>query len=148
MTTTTHASATIQRDGWTRLVFPWHPQIVEELKLRIPGAERRWVPERKYWTVTRRFSDLGIGIVRAVYPEITVVTERLHWGDNEPKPPPIRKTDPSFAALHLLPSAPPELIDAAYRCLARLNHPDTGGSTATMQRLNAAHDTLKARRSA
>jgi len=144
MTTSTHAAATIQRDGWTCLTFPWHPQIVEELKIRIPASERRWVPERKCWTVTRPYSDLGIGIVRAVYPQLVVVNE---W-DGDAKPPPIRKTDPTYADLHLLPSAPAELVQAAYRCLARLNHPDTGGNTATMQRLNAAFDTLKARRSA
>ena len=48
-----------------------------------------------------------------------------------------------FAVLHLLPSAPSELIEGAYKILARLYHPDRGGSTATMQALNEAHDALK-----
>jgi len=106
--------------------------------------------------VSSTYSTLGIGLIRRIYPNIVVVNERLTWSnddddwdDDEPStPPPLRKTDPSYATLHLLPSAPPELVDAAYRCLARLHHPDTGGSTTTMQRLNAAHGALKTRRSA
>ena len=47
--------------------------------------------------------------------------------------------------LHLLPSAPPELIAGAYRILARLHHPDVGGDAETMNRLNAARDLLRER---
>jgi hypothetical protein len=40
--------------------------------------------------------------------------------------------------------APPELIEAAYRVLAKQHHPDAGGDTVTMQRLNTAYAVLKA----
>ena len=156
MTTSTHATATIQLDGWTRLTFPYDPKVVEMLKLHIPASERRWVPAEKCWMVSSTYSTLGIGLIRRIYPNIVVVNERLTWSsddddweDDEPStPPPLRKTDSSFATLHLLPSAPAELVDAAYRCLARLHHPDTGGTTSAMQRINTAHGALKARRSA
>jgi curved DNA-binding protein CbpA len=45
--------------------------------------------------------------------------------------------------LHLLPSAPPELIDAASGTLARLHHPDVGGDPETMRTLNDARDALR-----
>jgi len=48
----------------------------------------------------------------------------------------------AFEVLHLRESAPPELIDAARRCLAKLNHPDVGGDLRQMQAVNAAYDTL------
>lgn len=52
----------------------------------------------------------------------------------------------AYATLHLLPTAPPELVKAAYRCLAMMNHPDVGGDTETMQQLNIAYAQLSARR--
>ena len=41
--------------------------------------------------------------------------------------------------LWLKPGAPREVIDAAYRALARLYHPDAGGSEEAMTRLNLAY---------
>ncbi len=35
------------------------------------------------------------------------------------------------------------LVDAAYRCLARLHHPDRGGSTVMMQAINAAAEQIR-----
>ena len=55
-----------------------------------------------------------------------------------PKP-----VDP-YQTLHLLPSAPPEVVKAAYRALAVLNHPDKGGETEVMQRINDAYKQLAA----
>ena len=48
-----------------------------------------------------------------------------------------------FAALFVTPSAPFEVIEAAYKALARLYHPDNGGDTAKMQEVNAAYAALK-----
>ena len=44
--------------------------------------------------------------------------------------------------LCVTPAAPPEVIRAAYKALSRLRHPDAGGSTEEMQRINAAYDRL------
>ena len=57
-------------------------------------------------------------------------------------------TDDAYAALHLRPGAPPELVKAAYRVLAQLNHPDHGGDTHTMQKINAAYELLVGERKA
>lgn len=54
----------------------------------------------------------------------------------------------AYARLHLLPTAPPELVDAAYRTLARLHHPDHGGDTATMTAINEAAALLREARHA
>lgn len=45
----------------------------------------------------------------------------------------------AFAALHLLPSAPPAVVKAAFRALAGIAHPDHGGAHDAMLRLNAAY---------
>ncbi len=49
----------------------------------------------------------------------------------------------AYTTLHLLPDAPVELIKAAYRCLAKLNHPDRGGDEKAMQRINEAYAVLE-----
>jgi Putative quorum-sensing-regulated virulence factor len=51
-----------------------------------------------------------------------------------------------YAELHLLPSAPPEVVDAAYRALVKLLHPDWvgPGSMSRMVALNNARDAIRA----
>jgi hypothetical protein len=44
----------------------------------------------------------------------------------------------AFATLHLLPTAPPELVQAAHRTLVKVHHPDVGGDTQVMTRINLA----------
>jgi hypothetical protein len=55
-------------------------------------------------------------------------------GRATPKPAP----DP-FKELFLLPSAPVEVVKAAYRALATLHHPDHGGDAERMKAINAAY---------
>jgi DnaJ-class molecular chaperone len=42
----------------------------------------------------------------------------------------------------LLPSAPPEVIRAAYKAMATKNHPDKGGDMVAMQQINRAYAQL------
>lgn len=48
----------------------------------------------------------------------------------------------AYQALHLQPSAPPELIPVVYRTLAKLAHPDAGGCHGDMVGLNRAYERL------
>ena len=48
-----------------------------------------------------------------------------------------------YRVLQVLPDAEPEVIQAAYRALARKHHPDVGGSELQMAMLNAAWETLR-----
>jgi hypothetical protein len=47
-------------------------------------------------------------------------------------------TDDPYAILHVTSDALPEVLDAAYRALAKKHHPDVGGSEAAMKRINVA----------
>ena len=53
-------------------------------------------------------------------------------------------SDP-WQTLHLRESAPIELVETAYRCLAKLAHPDRGGTDDSMRAITIARDALKAR---
>ena len=48
-----------------------------------------------------------------------------------------------YRMLQVIPDAEPEVIQAAYRALARKHHPDVGGSEMQMAMLNAAWETLR-----
>jgi TolA-binding protein len=47
-----------------------------------------------------------------------------------------------YAVLGVTGEAPPEVIEAAYKALAKIYHPDRGGSKEVMQRINRAHDAI------
>jgi hypothetical protein len=54
--------------------------------------------------------------------------------------PPPEATRPWFEVLQVLPDAPAEVIEAAFRAMAKRLHPDAGGSEKAMAELNAARD--------
>jgi len=56
----------------------------------------------------------------------------------------IQTADP-YHLLQVIPDAEPEVIQAAYRALARKYHPDMGGTDLQMAMLNAAWETLRDR---
>jgi DnaJ-class molecular chaperone len=53
-------------------------------------------------------------------------------------------SDP-YAVLHLRPTAPPAIIKAAWRELAKLLHPDHGGNPEEFQRAKEAYEILSKR---
>ncbi len=125
---------------------------IETLKSFVRPDLRKYDPAVKVWRVEGR-------AVASVHRWATYARERIHaeveWLDGEgeaakeewsytPPPRAPRQKPDAYAALHLLPSAPPEVVKAAYRVLAQLHHPDKGGDTATMQILNEAYRQLAA----
>ena len=70
-----------------------------------------------------------------------------------PKPPPVRETLTPFGAMYLRDNAPDEVVDAAYRALAKMRHPDLAHNdierherTEAMKRLNLAYEAAKRQR--
>jgi curved DNA-binding protein len=47
-----------------------------------------------------------------------------------------------YGVLGVQDYAPPEVIQAAYKAMARIHHPDTGGDTKRMAEINTAYETL------
>jgi len=56
-----------------------------------------------------------------------------------------RAPEPWFTVLGVLPEAPIEVAEAAYRALAKKAHPDAGGSSEAMGRLSRAIEEARAR---
>jgi hypothetical protein len=123
---------------------------IDTLKSYVPASLRSYNPATREWFV----DDDAAGRFRQWldYCRVNLYAE-IEWLDGEgydpevewtpPKKPCPKAIDP-YVALHLLPSAPPEVVKAAYRALALKHHPDKGGDTNAMQRINDAYRMLAA----
>ena len=146
--------ATRTIDGGVVLQFPWvdylTPGLVDMLKGTIPVHARRYDPTTKLWHVSHAYAAQAVALLRRAFPD-TQVIDASGFGRSAPPPPPrpAMATERHYAALHLLPSAPPELVDSAYRCLMRLYHPDVlpagerERATKVAQELNIAREALR-----
>jgi fatty acid desaturase len=85
----------------------------------------------------------AIAIVLTILGLWTVTTARIN-GAAPPKAPPSRRMSEREARsiLGIGPEAGEDEIEAAYRRLIRMAHPDTGGTTGLASQLNAARDRL------
>jgi hypothetical protein len=114
---------------------------ISALKEIIPAAFRSYEPAAKTWMITDWESlDGWISELRSVYP-----VETEHHGEQPNQPPPAQprqsRASP-FTTLYLLPDAPPEVVKASYKALAKIYHPDVKGSNDKMIEINRAYETL------
>jgi hypothetical protein len=56
---------------------------------------------------------------------------------------PVLDLPTQYETLHLQDGAPPSVVKAAYRALAKEHHPDRGGDHATMTRLSLAYKAIQ-----
>ncbi len=129
--------------GEAVLTFPYSALLVADLKAHIPFRFRTYDGVTKTWTVSDAYATLAVDLLLEHYPDAETPRRsraqprsRAGSGGND------------FEILHLLPTAPREVVDASFRALAKLHHPDKGGDPAVMRRLAEAHDALRRRVSA
>jgi len=132
------ACALFLSDGTCAVTFAYDKWVIEELKRQIPADHRSYDPANKTWYVRPGWGQVAISVLRMAFDAVEVTTQ-----DKRSQPKPIRRSDPNFSELHLLPSAPTCVIEAAYKAMAKANHPDRGGSTAAMQAINSAYAAIR-----
>jgi hypothetical protein len=108
---------------------------------RLPfGKYRGWALEQvplSYLAWLIEESDVREPLRSAIVEEVRT---RLDLGTPPPQPPPLGTRPPAE-----MTSVIAEIIAAGYRALSLRRHPDKGGTTIDMQRLNAARDWLRMR---
>jgi len=139
-----------------RLLTPYLKEFVECLKEAIPYRSLRWEPDTKSWVVKHPYINDALEVASEFYERMDEL--RLADGQAEPSPSAsssasshdtiecvrrVREVYREEAVLHLLPNAPLEVIVAAYRAMAKLVHPDLGGSHEHMKAVNGAYETLR-----
>ena len=126
-------------DGSVRLTFPYAAELVDALKAQIPAHARTYDPDSRAWTITVAHASVAARLMHQTFADVETVDAQAGPTADRGDPP----REAALVVLHLRPSAPPELVDAAYRCLARLHHPDAGGDHDAMLRLNQALEVLR-----
>ncbi len=120
------------------ITFPFDAYVVDAIKRAVPSPLRSYDPGSRTWTISARYVSAIYHVLARVFDQVDIEGSRSGAADRG------RPTggDP-YVVLHLLPTAPPELVTAAHRCLAKLHHPDAGGSTVVMQRINRAVESIR-----
>jgi hypothetical protein len=120
------------------------------LKITVPHRLRRFESGSKSWQIERRAKGALMSWLLFCKNHLRAqVIYDSYCGEAEWKRQ-VNKINKmqlaeSYRMLHLLPSAPAELVKAAHKIMAKLNHPDLGGDIDTMQRINAAFDSITVR---
>jgi DnaJ-domain-containing protein 1 len=105
--------------------------IINIIKETVPFYRRTFIAESKVWRFmpeAREDVNLLIANLRPLVDLEIMTTSELE--------------DP-YSVLCVVRTAPFEVIQAAYKALAKKHHPDTGGDTEMMKRINSAFDTIK-----
>ena len=131
----------VRRDGAVTLTFPFDARLVDALKAEIPGHARTYDPVAKSWTVAPTYAGVATRLMYQAFTDVEMID--AHAGPRFDRGPGPSPPGDAWAVLHLRPTAPPELVSAAHRVLARLHHPDVGGTTEAMQAINAAADQIR-----
>ncbi len=122
---------------------PFNRSFVERLKASVPADYWEWSAATKTWFVVEPYVDHALRVTFAFFSDV-----RTTDGPTPKAPGSNAQANPSCGcsddhrALHVCSDAPREVVDAAYRALAKTHHPDHGGHGDAMQRLNAAFSRL------
>lgn len=147
------ANATITRLPPTAAPWAWSLRIhsaepdmfeavISSLKINVPSRYRKWEPAGKCWWLRTEHIDLVEGILQRYGMNYDFADDCTGRNANHQKTS-IMTRQQAAAELFLLPTAPPDVITAVYRTLAKIHHPDHGGSTERMQKLNQAIEVLR-----
>jgi hypothetical protein len=129
-------------DSSVRLQFPYDAALIDALKASIPVHARTYDPAGKTWTITPTYASTAFRLMSAVFPDVDVVEQTSAGSAGRDR----HDGEDPWVILHLRPTAPPELVVAAHRCLAKLHHPDRGGDHDAMLAINNAAEALRGAR--
>jgi DnaJ domain len=130
---------------------PYSAEFIEALKAAVPWRYRSFDGEAKHWIVRQPYVDVALDVAGQYYE----MTQYFTTQDASPSTPlhPVeeclRRVQAMWrehADLYVLPHAPWTVIQAAYRALALLVHPDRGGSHQRMVEVNRAYQGLRDQR--
>lgn len=128
-------------------IFPYDAAMVDDIKT-VPVACRSYEPKTRIWTVRTPYAGCVLDRFLRRFSWADVIDDRHGGRTTAPPPPPRASTVTPHSALYVLPSAPPEVIEAAYKALVKLHHPDRlpaperARGNETLARINVAYAQL------
>jgi hypothetical protein len=142
------------------LLHPYNRRFHDLVKLGVkPLSFRRWNKLKRHWQVhiTRLpmvvvfgkkffghvdYSDLPSPIQIELVRQVQEAEQHVRREKFTTRNMNIVPLERAYRILHLLPTAPPEVVRAAYKALALLLHPDTGGDEEAFKHLQKAYEVL------
>jgi hypothetical protein len=131
------------RDHRAYITSPYDAEFLLWFKGVVPSAGRRWDRATRQWIVEERYWKAALYVLSEWFGIDAIEVEGSFEEHPTVKVP--KSIADAFTTLELLPSAPPQLIQAAYRALSHIHHPDHGGDAERMRQINAAFDMLRDR---
>jgi hypothetical protein len=139
-----------QQGGW---LFKGTPKREVKAYFKDCWPEVKYLERYGLWWVCESQAGGYLDIFdnfREVARDAGLIDDGRQRQQEQPKPPPQRETLSSFGAMYLRDNAPNEVVDAAYRALAKMRHPDLARDdvdrrerTEAMKRLNTAYEACK-----
>lgn len=121
---------------------PYIPNFVTKLKEQIPKDYRYWDKDEKVWVVNYSYEKELISLCEECFTDIAYYGDRRYTKK-------VIQSSPNYKTLFLLPSAPKEVVVAAYRVLSKLYHPDINhepDAEKRMKEVNVAFDAIMGKR--
>jgi len=136
-------------DHFCPLSFRYNLRFQSFLKSGVkPFSYRRFDSDTKQWSVHVSKIALVVAYAKTQFDTIDysalpgdVQIEIAARASGRVKKGPSVQSSP-YDVLHLLPSAPFEVVKAAYKALALLHHPDRGGDEEVFKEINAAYEII------
>lgn len=117
---------------------------------RLPTEERAWDTRTRRWSIAYHHLEAVLLEGARCFAGTSIDGFDAAWRARAEqilrRPLDSARGERAYDELFILPNAPLPVVRAAYRALARIYHPDTGGSTARMADLNRAYERVLALR--
>ncbi len=129
-------------DGY-HISCAYSPQFVEFIKAAVPVSDRAFDPVTKHWTVTEKFFPILRSVAEKVWQasEIIIVTKDQTRATASA---PVHKASLDSVIIEFVKLLPADALTTAYRKAAVAYHPDRGGDSDRMSRLNALWTRIEA----
>lgn len=138
------------------LTFPYSPEFLADMKRVVDYRFREWKPGKKVWVVKAAVFDKVHELFDQHFPGVELkvaeaaaelIRKKYESGVNYRSPKAPVSWGP-YKELYLDEDAPDCVVNAAYKALARMYHPDLGGDTEIMSRINRAYEAIQTLRDA
>ena len=143
------ASLVMQQEGeWVRLLGATNRTFIGILQYSVkPTTHRRYDPKTRTWLVYWKQLRTVTEAAKRFYSHVDWSRLPGDWqlylaGAEISTQIAVPEGPNPYEMLHLLDDAPLEVVKAAYKALARIYHPDNGGSEAKMAELNTAYSEI------
>lgn len=111
--------------------FPYKQAVIEEFREKVPKGKKAWNVDDKLWEFSIETIDVIVDILTRNFDEVIDLTQAV------PSTSVVVSGDPLLSLLDK------EDLDKIYKLLVKRYHPDAGGDSDKMARINAIFGGLK-----